>query len=149
MGMTADAEAAVAEGATLVRIGTAIFGPRPHRYAQRALLSSSPCRSSSSTSLQLLISVLMLLVIGRVLVSWIARPAAAALIAFIYQATEPILAPIRRVVPPTGGLDWAPLIAILLLGLLLRPLVHPARQIEGPEAAGILRGPDWAISSAG
>jgi uncharacterized pyridoxal phosphate-containing UPF0001 family protein len=27
--MTADAEAAVAEGATLVRIGTAIFGPRP------------------------------------------------------------------------------------------------------------------------
>jgi pyridoxal phosphate enzyme (YggS family) len=29
MGMTADAEAAVAEGATVVRIGTAIFGPRP------------------------------------------------------------------------------------------------------------------------
>jgi pyridoxal phosphate enzyme (YggS family) len=29
MGMTGDAEAAVAEGATLVRIGTAIFGPRP------------------------------------------------------------------------------------------------------------------------
>jgi uncharacterized pyridoxal phosphate-containing UPF0001 family protein len=28
MGMTADAEAAVAEGATLVRVGTAIFGPR-------------------------------------------------------------------------------------------------------------------------
>jgi pyridoxal phosphate enzyme (YggS family) len=30
MGMSADAEAAAAEGATLVRIGTAIFGPRPH-----------------------------------------------------------------------------------------------------------------------
>jgi pyridoxal phosphate enzyme (YggS family) len=30
MGMTADASAAVAEGSTLVRIGTAIFGPRPH-----------------------------------------------------------------------------------------------------------------------
>jgi pyridoxal phosphate enzyme (YggS family) len=30
MGMTADAESAAAEGATLVRIGTAIFGPRPH-----------------------------------------------------------------------------------------------------------------------
>jgi len=30
MGMTADAEAAVREGATLVRIGTALFGPRPH-----------------------------------------------------------------------------------------------------------------------
>ncbi len=29
MGMSADAEPAVAEGATLVRIGTALFGPRP------------------------------------------------------------------------------------------------------------------------
>ena len=28
MGMSDDAEAAVAEGATLVRIGTALFGPR-------------------------------------------------------------------------------------------------------------------------
>jgi hypothetical protein len=31
MGMTADLEAAVAEGATIVRIGTAVFGPRPAR----------------------------------------------------------------------------------------------------------------------
>lgn len=30
MGMTADAEEAAAEAATLVRIGTALFGPRPH-----------------------------------------------------------------------------------------------------------------------
>ena len=29
MGMTADMEAAIAEGATMVRIGTALFGPRP------------------------------------------------------------------------------------------------------------------------
>jgi hypothetical protein len=28
MGMSADMEAAIAEGATLVRIGTALFGPR-------------------------------------------------------------------------------------------------------------------------
>lgn len=32
MGMSGDLEAAVAEGATLVRIGTALFGPRPTRY---------------------------------------------------------------------------------------------------------------------
>ena len=31
MGMTADAEAAVREGATLLRLGTALFGPRPER----------------------------------------------------------------------------------------------------------------------
>jgi pyridoxal phosphate enzyme (YggS family) len=30
MGMSADMEAAIAEGATIIRIGTALFGPRPH-----------------------------------------------------------------------------------------------------------------------
>jgi pyridoxal phosphate enzyme (YggS family) len=32
MGMTGDLEVAVAEGATLVRVGTAIFGERPHQH---------------------------------------------------------------------------------------------------------------------
>jgi len=70
--------------------------------------------------LQLLVGVLMLLVFARVIVSWVAPMGGGGLIAFIYQATEPILAPIRRIVPPSGGLDWAPLIAMLVLGLLLR-----------------------------
>jgi YggT family protein len=74
--------------------------------------------------LELLLSALMLLVIARVLVSWLAPSGGGGLVAFIYQATEPILAPIRRVVPPSGGLDWAPLIAMLVLGLLLRLVVR-------------------------
>jgi len=36
MGMSADLSVAVAEGATLVRVGTALFGPRPARAAVRA-----------------------------------------------------------------------------------------------------------------
>ena len=73
--------------------------------------------------LQLLIGALMLLVIARVVVSWVA-PTGGGLVAFIYQATEPFLAPIRRFIPPSGGLDWAPLIAMLVLGLLLRVVVR-------------------------
>jgi YggT family protein len=46
------------------------------------------------------------------------------IVAFIYQATEPILAPIRRVLPPTSGVDWSPLIAMLLLGVILRVVVR-------------------------
>jgi YggT family protein len=74
--------------------------------------------------LQLLIGALMVLVIARVVVSWVAPMGGGRLIAFIYQATEPILAPIRRIMPPTGGLDWAPLIAMLVLGVLLRVVVR-------------------------
>jgi hypothetical protein len=38
MGMSADLEAAIAEGATLVRIGSAIFGERPRRSAVDAVV---------------------------------------------------------------------------------------------------------------
>ena len=70
--------------------------------------------------LQLLIGVLWLLIVARVIVSWLAPTGGGGLVAFIYQATEPILSPIRRIIPPSGGLDWAPLIAMVLLGLLLQ-----------------------------
>jgi uncharacterized pyridoxal phosphate-containing UPF0001 family protein len=35
VGMTADLEVAVEEGATLVRVGTAVFGPRPRKAGRR------------------------------------------------------------------------------------------------------------------
>ena len=68
--------------------------------------------------LDLLLGVLTLLILARVVISWAGPSGGGSLVAFIYQVTEPLLAPIRRVVPPSGGLDWSPLIATLLLGLL-------------------------------
>jgi YggT family protein len=68
----------------------------------------------------LLALVLTVLIFARVIVSWTNPTGGGNLTAFLYQATEPILAPIRRVIPPSGGLDWAPMVAILLLGILTR-----------------------------
>jgi YggT family protein len=70
--------------------------------------------------LQLLAFVLWLLLITRVVMSWTNPRGGGGLTAFVYQVTEPILAPIRRVLPPTGGIDWSPLIAMLILGVILR-----------------------------
>ena len=39
---------------------------------------------------------------------------------FLIQATEPILAPVRRFLPQTGMLDLSALIVLLLLGTLMR-----------------------------
>ena len=71
---------------------------------------------------QLLGYVLWFLLIARVVTSWITPTGGGGLVAFIYQVTEPILAPIRRVIPPMGGLDWSPLVALLLFGVLVRLL---------------------------
>ena len=70
----------------------------------------------------MLFDVYSLLVLAAVIVSW-TRAAPDNPIRRITNATvEPVLDPIRRVVPPIGGLDMSPL--ILLLGLrLLRSLL--------------------------
>lgn len=64
--------------------------------------------------------LLWFLLLARVVVSWTNPRGGGGLVAFIYQATEPLLAPIRRVLPPTGGIDWSPLVAILILGVIVR-----------------------------
>lgn len=70
--------------------------------------------------IQLLAYLLWFLLLARVVMSWTNPRGGGGLVAFVYQATEPILAPIRRLLPPTAGIDWSPLIAILLLGVVLR-----------------------------
>lgn len=73
---------------------------------------------------RLLITVVWFLLIARVVLSWTNPMGGGGVVAFIYQATEPILAPIRRMLPPTSGIDWSPLIAMLLLGVVLRIVVR-------------------------
>ena len=70
----------------------------------------------------MLAAVLSLLIRLRVVLSWTNADGCGGFTAFVYQATEPILGPIRRVLPPMGGLDWSPFIAIIVLSLVARLL---------------------------
>ena len=72
------------------------------------------------TFIQLLAYVVWFLLLARVVVSWTNPRGGGGLVAFIYQVTEPILAPIRRILPATAGIDFSPLVAILLLGVIIR-----------------------------
>ena len=72
------------------------------------------------TFLQMLSTLLWILILVRVIISWTNPRGGGGLVAFVYQVTEPILAPIRRVIPPTSGIDWSPLIAMLILGAITR-----------------------------
>jgi YggT family protein len=73
-----------------------------------------------ATFVQLLVTALWLLVLGRVLVSWVDPRGTNQLSAFLIQTTEPFLAPIRRLLPSTGMIDFSPLILMLVLGVILR-----------------------------
>lgn len=72
--------------------------------------------------INLLFQALYILIIARVIISWIRvdmyHPTYGPIVRFIYQSTEPLLAPIRNALPQMGGLDFSPLILLLLVGFV-------------------------------
>jgi len=71
---------------------------------------------------KLLFTLLMtyfVLIIARVIVSWVANQSRHPLIPLIYQLTEPVLRPFSKLVPPLGGVDLSPLFALIALRFLL------------------------------
>jgi YggT family protein len=73
--------------------------------------------------LRLVVVLLWLLILGRVLMSWVDPMGRTQAGRLLFQLTEPMLAPIRSVLPRTGMLDLSPLVLLLVLGVLLRVLV--------------------------
>ena len=69
---------------------------------------------------QFLLMALWALVFGRMIMSWVDPMGRNRASAFLYQTTEPILAPVRRVMPQTGMFDFSSLIVLLVLGFLMR-----------------------------
>ena len=76
-----------------------------------------------SNFLRFLLIGLWLLIFARVILSWVDPMGRTRLGAFIIQTSEPLLAPIRRLLPQTGMFDLSPLIVLLVLGALMRAVV--------------------------
>ncbi len=75
------------------------------------------------TFLGLLLAILWLLVLGRILMSWVDPTGRTQVGAFLIRATEPILAPVRRALPPAGMFDFSSLLVLLVLGALWRAIL--------------------------
>ncbi|HEX4934938.1 MAG TPA: YggT family protein [Gemmatimonadaceae bacterium] len=74
------------------------------------------------TFVQFMLVTLWALVLGRMLMSWVDPTGRNQVSAFLIQATEPMLAPVRRLLPPTGMFDWSGLIVLIVLGVLMRAI---------------------------
>lgn len=72
--------------------------------------------------LQFLLMAIWALVIGRMLMSWVDPTGRNQVSAFLIQVTEPILAPVRRLLPRTGMIDWSGFIVVIAIGFVLRYL---------------------------
>jgi len=68
--------------------------------------------------LELLCEVLTLAILARVVTSWFSPKPTNMLFNILYKITEPILAPLRRIIPRVGMFDFTPFIAVILLQLI-------------------------------
>jgi len=69
------------------------------------------------------LNILSLLLIGRALISWVDPGYNWSISRALYSATEPILQPIRQVMPNTGMFDFSTVVAIILIQILSRLIV--------------------------
>jgi YggT family protein len=80
------------------------------------------------TFVDILFQILIMAIVARALLSWFpigpGNPFYPLLV-ILHQITEPILAPMRRIVPMIGMLDISPMVAMLLL-LFLRGVIDSA-----------------------
>jgi YggT family protein len=70
--------------------------------------------------LSLLCNAYSLVVLLSVVASWLSLPPEHPLARITRALTEPVLAPLRRVVPSFGGLDLSPMVLLFALRLLQR-----------------------------
>ena|SRR4030067_2730006 len=61
------------------------------------------------------LSIYFWMILGRAIISWVNPDPYNPIVRFLYQATEPVLYRLRRIIPNTGGLDLSPLAAILII----------------------------------
>jgi len=80
--------------------------------------------------LDILLSSYKWIIIIRALISWVNPDPYNPIVQFLTRVTEPVLRPIRKLMPPwkMGGLDLSPLIAILAVIFLEYALIGNLRE---------------------
>lgn len=74
--------------------------------------------------IRILVNVLWFALLARVVLSWINLSPTNPLVVIINQITEPILAPIRRVLPKMGRIDLSPMVALIIIIVIQRLILR-------------------------
>ncbi len=69
--------------------------------------------------MRLLLTLYMILIIVGVILSWVGHNVRHPIVPLVFQLVDPVLAPIRRVLPALGGIDLSPLVAIIGIQFLI------------------------------
>jgi YggT family protein len=88
--------------------------------------------------LSLIVKIYFFAILALIIFSWIAPQAHHPGLALLYQLTEPVMAPFRRLLPPVGGMDLSPILVFVSINIAEILLRGIAQQFELP--AGLVLG---------
>ena len=74
----------------------------------------------------LLVNIYFFALLAMIILSWVAGGSRHPAINLLHQITEPVMAPLRKVLPPMGGLDFSPILVFILINVLQILLRHIA-----------------------
>ncbi len=78
--------------------------------------------------LALLIQIYTFILLIRILITWIPNlDPYNPVVQFLFQITEPVLEPARKLIPPIGMIDISPIVVFIILGIIQRLLLDLAR----------------------
>jgi YggT family protein len=82
--------------------------------------------------LNIVLTIAMVVVIARAILSWVSPDPHNPIVRVINQLSEPILFPVRRRVPYFGGIDFSPIIVLMIIFFLDEFLVNSLYRIAAP-----------------
>ena len=72
----------------------------------------------------LLINIYFFALLATIILSWIAPGSSHPVLYLLHQITEPVMAPVRQLLPPMGGLDLSPILLFILINIIQIALRH-------------------------
>ena len=73
---------------------------------------------SAVSVLGLLVKIYFFALLGMIILSWIAPGTSNPAAYLMFQITEPVMAPFRRVLPAMGGMDFSPILVFILINII-------------------------------
>ena len=73
-----------------------------------------------------LVQIYFFAILAMIILSWIAPSSNSPVLYLLYQLTEPVMAPFRKVIPSMGGLDLSPILVFIVINVVQIALGHLA-----------------------
>ncbi|MDP4916853.1 MAG: YggT family protein [Haliea sp.] len=82
----------------------------------------------------LVVNIYFFALLAMIILSWVAPGSRHPALLLLFQLTEPVMAPVRRLLPNMGGIDFSPILLFILINVIQIALGHMAAAARLPSA---------------